>query len=50
MEDALKPYPKPETETLLLNTNLEFNNYIYNFSITDLDNHKLKLLMKIRFF
>jgi len=40
------PYPLPEKETLILNTNLEFNNLTYNFSIFDINNHIFKLLIK----
>ena len=46
MEDAPTPYPIAEKEILLLNTNLEFNNFIYNFSLLGIDNHKIKLLVK----
>jgi predicted nucleic acid-binding Zn-ribbon protein len=46
MEEAPTPHPIYEKETLLLNTNLEFNNFIYNFSIIDINNHNIKLLIK----
>jgi hypothetical protein len=46
MEEAPTPDPIYEKETLLLNTNLEFNNFIYNFSIIDINNHNIKLLIK----
>jgi predicted nucleic acid-binding Zn-ribbon protein len=46
MEEAPTPNPIYEKETLLLNTNLEFNNFIYNFSIIDINNHNIKLLIK----
>jgi hypothetical protein len=46
MEEAPTPNPIYEKETLLLNTNLEFNNFTYNFSILEIDNHKIKLLIK----
>ena len=40
------PYPLLEKEALILNTNLEFNNLTYNFSIFDINNHIFKLLIK----
>ena len=46
MEEAPTPNPIYDKETLLLNTNLEFNNFTYNFSILEIDNHKIKLLIK----
>ena len=46
MEEAPTPNPIYEKETLLLNTNLEFKNFIYNFSIIDINNHNIKLLIK----
>ena len=46
MEEAPTPNPIYEKETLLLNTNLEYNNFIYNFSIIDINNHNIKLLIK----
>jgi len=46
MNDAPTPFPLPDKETLILNTNLEFNNLSYNFSIFDINNHKIKLLIK----
>ena len=46
MEEAPTPNPIYDKETLLLNINLEFNNFTYNFSILEIDNHKIKLLIK----